>query len=319
MKTPFLSTAFSENGKKVKKRFERILEMKNKRIGVVVIVGVAAVLLILSSVLAVNNSDVAIIGGADGPTSIYVSQSGEENRTLDEAVSAKLLESADSYSEGEVNAEGHIILEVDEDAKKAYVLTTYGEYGFVNGNMTKISGTGVIPAVAYFTEENNNFNVTSFEYPGDGAMFMEDIKKMFPENLQKRCAGSDYENDYAQMLLQEQEYVKRYLKSIDREAEITEHESGPLLTDLGVSVEVSNGILEMEKNVNNFYRYPYFVGSCEYIEDGVRVVYTMDYNKGDSEIVYKKTRYEDGKLLEELRISAETGEVVKAVSMPSEK
>lgn len=321
MKRPFLSTAFSENGKKAKKRFEKILDLKNKRTGVIIMIGIAAAILIIGSIFTVNNENIDIIGGADGTTSVYVSQSSGETLSaytdLDAAISEKMLaDNQDSYLSGETRGEGHIILEVDETAGKAYVLTTYGEYGFENGKMIKCGGSGVIPRVAYYTADNGNFTVTAFETPTDGSYHVSDIKKMFPAHLQKRCLGDNYEEDYKTMLAQERVYVEKYLKEIGREAEIGEHEGGYLLTDLGVSVEVSNSLLENEKNML-LWKYPITVGNCEYIEDGVRVIYELNYKKGDSDIIYRKTRYDNGELLDEFIFDAKTGELRSALNTPS--
>ena len=52
------------------------------------------------------NNDVVIIGGADGPTSIIVSE-----KSLDDMVSNALLSNnKGKYADGECIAEGHIIL-----------------------------------------------------------------------------------------------------------------------------------------------------------------------------------------------------------------
>ncbi len=317
MKTPFLSTAFSENGKKMKKRFERILEIRHKRIGVVAIVGSLAAVLILSTVFAVN-TNVSIIGGADGPTKIYVTEKGKDSQktTLDEAISASVLNSAEgNYLEGETVGEGHIIMDVDDAQKKVYVLTTYGEYGFENGKMIKVSGTGVIPTVMQYADGDTGVTVTSVETPGDGSMFGEDVKKMFPRRLWNRCMGSSYDEDYKAMLAQEHAYVRDYLKKIGRSAEIGEYEGGTLLTDLGVPVEVSNALLDV-KNIPGFEKYPIVVGNREYIEDGVRVLYTLNYTKGADKIVYEKTEYDTGDRLEYIVIDAKTGEVLTMSGRP---
>ena len=77
MKTPFLSTSFSQDGERSKKNaLKKILELKNKRTGVVVIVGYfSRTYIILSSVFAFGSQDIGIIGGADGPTAIFVTSS----------------------------------------------------------------------------------------------------------------------------------------------------------------------------------------------------------------------------------------------------
>ncbi len=318
MRTPFLSTGFSESGERVKKRIDKILNTKKKKVGGIIILFGIILLSILGTVFSVENSgsSVGIIGGSDGPISIYVSKNNSENTTLSEAISKKLLEDARSgYWDGEVAAEGHIILDVSYEKNEAYLLTMQGNYGFVNGKMSKISGSGVIPAVAYFAKDEEKFSVTSLKYPKDGSYYTKSIKEMFPTKLHKKVL-SDGDAEYNALKAQERVYVTEYLKKIGRNAEIVDHESGPLLTDLGVSVEISNKLLEIK--MGDLHKYPYFVGNQEYIENGIRVVYQMDYKEGDSEAVYQKTEYDTKKLLEEIKIDVTTGEIVSLLNTPKQ-
>ena len=76
IKPPALSTAFSENGKSAQKRLENILNTGPKKKGAAILV-LALVLMAAAGILIARNhggADTGIIGGSDGPTSIYVSK-----------------------------------------------------------------------------------------------------------------------------------------------------------------------------------------------------------------------------------------------------
>ncbi len=68
---------------------------------------------------AFGSQDIGIIGGADGPTAIFVTSS--ENSELDKAISEKLLgDNKGGFLEGEVTGEGHIIM--GEEGKQGIYL-----------------------------------------------------------------------------------------------------------------------------------------------------------------------------------------------------
>ena len=98
---------------------------------------------------------------------------------------------------------------------------------------------------------------------------------MFPLQYHSRVFG-DNDSDRKDLTEQERAYAKDYLSKIDRTAKIGNYGDFEhiLLTHLGVSVEVSNGL-------ESFYKahsyYPYFIGTKEIIEYGVRMVYEMSY------------------------------------------
>jgi hypothetical protein len=77
IKPPTLSTSFSESGKTAKKRFENILNIKTKKTGVIAFVVVICIVLSAGALVACNTG-ISIIGGSDGPTSIYVSSDMEK-------------------------------------------------------------------------------------------------------------------------------------------------------------------------------------------------------------------------------------------------
>ncbi len=230
---------------------------------------------------------------------------GLEPLTNDQAVIAALSSTKDYYLDGECFGEDHIILgtEKEEDITKIYALTMVGYYGFQNNNFVKVSGTGVVPAV--ITLNNNDVEI---EYPKDGGLYETSIKEMFPTKYHDRIL---YQKEEDRNVLEEQErgYAQKYLNKIGRKSNIGDYGDfeHPLLTELGVSVEVSNKLFD------SFYKqhssnYPYFIGTQEYIENGLRVVYEMDYNDTQKEITFTKYIYDTQDVMEQFTFDATTGD-----------
>ena len=77
LKPPALSTSFSESGKNAKKRFDNILNTKAKKTGAFAFLAAICIVLSVGALVACNSS-IGIIGGSDGPTSIFVSSDTEK-------------------------------------------------------------------------------------------------------------------------------------------------------------------------------------------------------------------------------------------------
>ena len=153
---------------------------------------------------------------------------------------------------------------VDRTTATVYALTMYGEYGFQDGNFVKVSGTGVIPTVITFSiDKDGKLFVESYQMPEDGDGYGESIGRLFPKDLQFQCLHIDTEIAN-KLKSQEKEYAAKYLESIGRSAIIGEYGDfeHPLLTDFGVSVEVSNMMIGNKKIAN----YPFWVGNLERLE-----------------------------------------------------
>ncbi len=158
---------------------------------------------------------------------------------IDRAVSdANLISNSNGYEKGECVAEGHIILGTSDkgenDEKKlieAYVLATYGEYGFQNGNFIKISGSGIIPTrITFEVDISDRYTLIEYKPARDGSDYTPSIKEMFPEKYWDRALSANRE-DYEECKKQESAYAKAYLESIGRRAEIGsyadfEHKTG---------------------------------------------------------------------------------------------
>lgn len=214
--------------------------------------------------------------------------------TLEEAVSSFLLEdNKDGYLVGECRGEGHLVLgsEEKDGETTVYLLTMYGEYGFSNGKLIKVSGSGVIPAVMKLENTEEEYKGKSIEYPMDGAGYTESIKEMFPANYHDAVLKFA-DTYYDELKEQEERYAKAYLKEIGREettiVEYTDLDA-KTLTYYGVPVETSNMLV----NHKDLANYPLYVGTEERVEDGVRYVYEVSVNEQTKEITYKKYRYEN--------------------------
>ena len=231
---------------------------------------------------------------------------------LDEAVGQAILSySEDKYWTRECIAEGHKILDCVQGKKgvtKVYALTMYGEFAFHDGYFIKDSGTGIIPAVIKFSyDETQGYVLKDYKKPMDGSAYMKSIQEMFPQELWDSC-HSYSEEQIAELTKMEQAYAKKYLKKIGRKAPVGHYSDSehPLLTDAGVSVEVSNKMCDLEKY--QIFKYPDWIGNLEEIEDGVRYVYEMALDKKAGEIIYTKSVYDTGRIVEQFRFDMYTGE-----------
>ena len=231
----------------------------------------------------------------------------QEDVDYNELVMQALLAETPNYYMGECPTEGHIILGEETKGENTflYTLTMVGNYGFENGSFNKVSGSGVIPAVFTIVEGE----VMGIEYPLDGSGYVESIEDMFPKEYLDTVwdsvdSGSD---NYKIIKDQEMAIAQAYLDSIGRDAPIEVEVERKLITDMGVSAEVSNGLENFFKEHN---AYPYYVGSAEVIEDGVRMVYEMRYETGATEIEFIKYIYDNEEVVEEFKFDAKTGRKV---------
>ena len=277
----------------------------------VLILGTAASFLCLWPKKQTSPEAVTVIGGADGPTAIFIAEKpGEDVKTdWDTLVSDTIFsENQGKYTGEECSGEGHLILQIEEDGEhtKLYVLTMYGEYQFQDGNFVKEAGTGVIPAVITCAKTNSGeYLAESCDVPEDGSGYVESIHRLFPENLWEICL-SPADEIRETLEAQERRYASDYLKTLGREAVIGEYGdfSHPLLTEEGVSVEVSNRLCG-EKILAP---YPFWIGSVERLEDGVRYEYRVELKEEQGRICYTKTNPESREVVEAYIFDVKTGD-----------
>ena len=229
---------------------------------------------------------------------------GVDKTDIDAVIaSAVLSRSRGGYAEGETQTEGHKILRVDEEnnAVTVYCIVSYGEFAFQNDIFTLISGSGGIPTVITLIKHDNGEYEWDGGYtePMDGAEYLPSLKLLFPVELHSEALAAD--KYYNELKEQREAYAAAYLAVIGREAEVSDdYVPKTLLTDLGISVELSNELLGQM-----YGDYPYWIGTLERIEDGVRYIYRQAYERGDEMIIFTK-ELEDGTVVYEQAVTAVT-------------
>lgn len=219
------------------------------------------------------------------------------------------------YKAGETQGEGHILMDQDvpdENGEiKCYVLETFGAYEFQDGNFVKCAGSGVIPAVITVkANDDGTYEFVSIQEAEDGSRFVDSIKENFPEALWSRCITIE-DDDRNELERQEKSYAEEYLSSIGREdVEIGEYGDfeHTLLTDEGVSVDVSNKMLDVQAGDGIEFFCPMWIGEREVLDEGVRYTYKTEYDQKKKQIIFSKTLYETGEVLETSTYDAKTGE-----------
>ncbi len=217
MKTPFLTTSFSESGKQAKSRFANILNMRIKKRGTFVLMLLICVTLLCSVLVGCGeSSSVGVIGGADGPTNVVVHKNGNYTKEMHERVSKAILEyNKDRFVHGGCYAEGHTILETEEteNGYKVYTVSTYGTYNFCGDHFEHGSGCGAIPTVLIF---DNAHNLVDYQTPMDGAYYTESIKELFPEDWHAYLLNMP-DSDVQGLREQKRAYAEAYLKAAGKE------------------------------------------------------------------------------------------------------
>lgn len=193
------------------------------------------------------------------------------------------------------------IAENSEHQLKVYCIVSYGEFGFENNFFTKISGSGAIPTVITLSKnELGDYGLLEYEEPEDGEGYFQSILNMFPFYLYPFVLQSDIY--YKDLCVQQEVYAKHYLITIDRvSSDISSSNVEKTLTKM--NVQASNKLL------NLFNKYPYWIGTKEKLEDGVRYIYRKEYDAISQIVTYTKEKA-DGTIVEKYVIDTTDGELV---------
>lgn len=219
--------------------------------------------------------------------------------TEQEAMAQALLDQARSgYGEGECAAEGHVILSTssgDNTDTEVYALCSVGNYGFVNGNFEEVSGSGAIPSrLTFRKDENGGLTLVDFWQAEDGSRYVDSIRETFPEKLVAQAL--DAQSYYQDLKAQKVAYALAYLEEIGREAQIGDYADfdHPLAVDQGMPGPVSDELM------NERWEYPFFLGSEERLEDGVRWIYSNEWapSGNGGTVTYTKTNFDTGEIAE---------------------
>lgn len=233
-----------------------------------------------------------------------------ESSTVDEAVGKALLAANDSkFSGGEFSGEGHRVMSVMEsDGKiKAYAVTIYGQYRFINGNLVRITGTEAEPAVFTFMLNNDGkYMFEHVDFAVDGIEYDDAVKEMFVKEIAETTLQNN-DSIVAEIEKQELNQAQEYLKELGRSGKVGTFSdfSYVYLSAMGVSDNAVNSITANQQLLS----YPLWIGTQEFVENGRRYVYETAYAKGDTAIVFKKYDYETKETAEEIKVSASDGTI----------
>lgn len=205
--------------------------------------------------------------------------------------------------------EGHKILGTKESGNKVevYALCSSSGYGFINGYFVDKSGYSQIPTRFTFeTNKDGSYKLIDVTEAQDGGLYEDSVYKMFPKSVADKVLGPNHEDFYKELKEQCDRCAKVYLKKIGRDAEVGSYSDFDfqILTDYGVSVEVSNAMIELHPN------YDIYVGNFETIESGTRYIYSQTWSPednytGNGTLTFMKCEYDTGKEIEKFSYKVE--------------
>ena len=282
--------AFGETG--VKGRIKSVLSYKKPTLWVIIVAVISCIVVA-----------VCFLTNPQGDLS-------KSNPELDAAVSQAIFDAHDYRDawRGECPAESHVVFDVEKNDNiyKVYMFETFAMYGFENGYFT-IRSSSSSPTVMTFEKTGDDYILIETLHAQDGSGYGDSIREMFPKRFVNR-ALLPWPSDSIKSSKQLRAYAEDYLARLGREEEIRNYEDIPYVsfTDIGLSVEVSNKILENDR----LYEYNYDLGYYESLEDGIRYIYRTDYDYDRNVVIFTTEVYATGDITEKIEVDGQTGEIV---------
>lgn len=221
---------------------------------------------------------------------------------------ALLTENEGQFYQGELAAQGHITLLTQEDSPYtiASVYAKYVQMQFQNG-IFELCATSSMPYKLTFSKDKyGNYTLTKSEKPQDGALYVQDLYKLFPEEIVNKIQLIPNNTDTVQNIdNQIIQYSKGYLDSISRsDAKISlsyQEKAYPPLSE--------ENAMEFDALYRAYTDYPYFVGTLEKLEDNIRFIYETKYQKQDTSDTFgfTKTRYDTNEVIENVKVKLDNG------------
>jgi len=199
------------------------------------------------------------------------------------------------YRKGEYYAEAHTLLDVrkNKDVITVYTIASVGWFGFQNGIFTKISGSGANPVVILLQQNSEgDYNLLNIRNHDNGG-YDESIKDLFPKELHDEVFDN---NAYLPLKKQMEKQAERYLKAIGRKAKVNADYVTKKLVN--IDIKAANELWTINPFVNIC---PHWIGTQEFIEDGIRFIYKTDHvtsSDGKDIVIFTKTK-EGGTLVKE--------------------
>lgn len=171
---------------------------------------------------------VAVIGGAEGPTSVFLA--GKSDMTeLDSAIDAYILEeNSGTMAKGNIQVCSHVRLQEEAPEEDGisfvYLWTLYEEYTYREGEALELTSGVQIPACMKLKQgSQGGYELVSYWTPGDGEQMQEDIQKVFPKELWKDALDSQKYQEILQKECKEQaEKYAQYYQQLTRKDGVVE-------------------------------------------------------------------------------------------------
>lgn len=293
----------------VRRRVANVLKNKKPAIGLigVGIVAMAAVLAVVITRPVDYSTDIpkaldeAVARSIFTMNGVSVSDITVDGQTLHYAA----VRDSERVMNYECLGEGHMIFGYKEkgDSVEVYALCSVSGYGFRDGILVDNTGYCVPTLIRFEKDAEGHYRYKDRQEAKDGAEYKPSVYRMFPRRAADEvfAFGIDDAEKYnargEKLQKQSDVYAAAYLRAIGREVEISSYykENFPLLSDFGVSEEVSNALLELHGD------YDLYVGRFEVLEYGKRYLYQKiwsDNKAGNGTVTFQKVEYDSGKIVE---------------------
>lgn len=125
----------------------------------------------------------------------------------------KLYEEKMDHIQGDVIYSKHIILKIvsNESEMLCYLMPWCSKFNIKPDEKLELTGSnGIVCRLTLTVSENGDYEVTDYWEPRDGALFSDDLKKNFPEEIQNNAINSVslYANSLQNEILDEIGYNK---------------------------------------------------------------------------------------------------------------
>ena len=300
----------------VKRRVTNVL--KNKKPTIFIICGALAATAVTAAVLLTHPKTYSSEIPADLDKAVTKAIFNQNNVTYtevsptdlsDNSIDGLITQHAQSHfgsvyasTDVECIGEGHVILGMEQSDNKVevYALCSAFGYGFRNGYFVDNAGYSQVPTrFTFIIDENGAYTLNSVKEAEDGDGLENSVYEMFPKTVADKIFKESHEDYYEELIAQCNRCAETYLQTIGRNAKVSSYHDCDfkILTDYGVSVEVSNALMELRPE------YDIYVGNFETIENGTRYLYSQIWSPdsktyGNGTVTFLKCEYATGKEIE---------------------
>lgn len=205
--------------------------------------------------------------------------------------------------------EGHEILGYREKdgSVEVYALCGVLEYTFSNGRFEEWNGYTCVPTLMIFEKDKDGrYLFRSGKDTAHDEEFRNSIEEIFPKELARIAVNMAGDSEIgASIEIQCLPYAEAYLFKIGRAGTLSVYDDKTYvfstLEGLGVSDKVATTLFHLHPDYSNCFDENKKAGNIEKVENGVRYVYTVNWdgdNSGKGSVYFTKSEYDSGKIVE---------------------